>query len=202
MSKLLSRIRNRGSSGGFSVVEMVIALGVLSVAMIGGLAMVTMGMQRNGSLRTDTTSANIAQTFLEDIASAKANAAPVVQIADCTGAIININTAGPAPGPGALGAVVYTPADLPLPPGFNVGDINFTQPAVANYQANYIMCAPGGAQITYDVRWRIDTTGFVDGKGVVWGKLVTVAAVQRGNITNNAHNRYSAPVTLRTVVGR
>jgi type II secretory pathway pseudopilin PulG len=199
MNKQTGRIGKTRSSDGFSMVEMIIAMGVLSVAMIGGLAMLATGIKRNGSMRMDTTAANVAQTFVEDIASVQPNAGPVLTITDCTGANININTAGPAV-PGAVGAPVYTPADAPLPPGLYVGDINFTQAAVPGYQANYVMCAPGGTQVTYDVRWNIQTAGFADATGKIWGKLVTIAALQR--LTENTGAvRYSPPVTLRTVVG-
>ncbi len=174
------------------MVEMIIALGVISIAMIGGLAMVAIGIGRNSSMRMDTTSANVAQTFMEDIASVRPNTGPTLNITDCR--LVNnllINTA-------VGGAPVWGPA--PGVPGVNPGDIDFTQAIVPGYQADYVMCAPGGLQITYDVRWRIDTAGFVDAKGNTWGKLVTVAALQAATVSGGAI-RYSAPVTLRTVVG-
>jgi type II secretory pathway pseudopilin PulG len=199
MNQQMSRIGKTRSSEGFSMVEMIVAMGVISIALIGGLAMVTVGIKRNGSMRMDTTSANVAQTFLEEIASARANNGAALNITDCTLAPIIINTAGPVV-PGAIGAPVYTPADAPLPPAVNLGDINFTQGAVPGYQANYVVCTPGGLRVTYDVRWNIQTAGFVDAKNNTWGKLVTVAALQQA--TENAGAiRYSPPVTLRTVVG-
>jgi hypothetical protein len=175
------------------MVEMLVALMVISIAMIGGLAMVAIGIGHNGSMRMDTTAANVTQTFLEDIASVKPNAAPVLNITDCAGNNLAINTVGP-------GAPVYTPADAPLPPGVNLGDINFTAAAVPGYQATYRMCAPGGIRIRYDVRWNIQTAGFVDAKGKTWGKLVTVAALQSATVGKGGMT-YSQPVTLRTVVG-
>lgn len=193
MSKQMSRIRKTRSGEGFSLVEMIIAMAVVGIAMIGGLAMIAVGIGRNGTMRMDTTSANVAQTFLEEIASVQPKADPVLNITDCAGNLA-INTVGPA------GAPVYTPADAPLPPGVNLGDINFTAAVVPGYQATYRMCAPNGLQITYDVRWNIQTAGFVDAKGNTWGKLVTVAALQRATISNGALV-YSPPVTLRTVVG-
>jgi type II secretory pathway pseudopilin PulG len=189
--KQICRIRKTRSSEGFSLVEMVIALGVMTIAMTGGMAMVAIGIGRNGSMRMDTTAANVAQTFLEEIASVRPDADPVLNITDCTKGL-TINTA-------VGGAAVWGSA--PGEPGINPGDIDFTQAVVpSGYQASYVMCAPGGVQITYDVRWNIQTAAFVDAKGKTWGKLVTVAALQRATVSGGAI-RYSPPVTLRTVVG-
>jgi prepilin-type N-terminal cleavage/methylation domain-containing protein len=195
MSKQMSRTRKTKSNVGFSMVEMLVALTVISIAMIGGLAMIALGIGHNGSMRMDTTAANVAQTFLEDIASVQPKADPVLNITDCAGNNLAINTGGP----GAPGAPVYTPADA-LPPGVNVGDINFTAAVVPGYQATYRMCAPGGIRIRYDVRWNIQTAGFVDATGKTWGKLVTVAALQSATVGKGGIT-YSQPVTLRTVVG-
>jgi prepilin-type N-terminal cleavage/methylation domain-containing protein len=191
MSKQMSRIRKTRSGEGFSLVEMIIAMAVVGIAMIGGLAMIAVGIGRNGTMRMDTTSANIAQTFLEEIASVPPKNGAPLNITDCTGLNKVINTVGP-------GAPVWGAA--PTLPGIYPGDIDFTQAVVPGYQADYVVCAPGGLQITYDVRWNIQTAGFVDAKGNTWGKLVTVAALQRATISNGALV-YSPPVTLRTVVG-
>jgi prepilin-type N-terminal cleavage/methylation domain-containing protein len=192
MSIQVGRIRKTRSGEGFSVLEMVIAMAVLSIAMMGGLAMVATGIGRNSSMRMDTTATNVAQTVLEAIASVPPQANPSLQITDCTQNPLTINT---APG-GAL--LVSSPSY----PGINPGDIDFQQNSVpSGYQAPYVMCWPGGSKITYDVRWNIQTAGFVDAKGNTWGKLVTVAALQRMTVSNGAI-RYSPPVTLRTVVGK
>jgi Tfp pilus assembly protein PilV len=190
MNKQIDRVRKKKSGEGFSLMETMVALGVMTIAMLGGLAMVSVGIQRNSSLRTDTTATNVAQTVLEEIASLKPNANPAAPptISDCA-TNLPINTA-------VGGAPVWGPA--PGVPGVNPGDIDFTQAVVPGYQANYLMCAPGGFQITYDVRWRIDAVAAAGGTN--WGKLVTVAARQPLTVRNGA-GAYSPPVTLRTVVG-
>ena len=74
------------------------------------------------------------------------------------------------------------------------GDVDFTQPAVANYQINYTVCGNNGLTVAYDVRWRITTLPS-------GGKLVIVAA-GHPTIYNKSHAMaYIAPVTLRTIVG-
>ena len=53
---------------GFSLVELMFAMVVLTVAILGGMLMVSMGMLRNNTNKLDTTATNVAQTVLEDIA--------------------------------------------------------------------------------------------------------------------------------------
>ncbi len=190
MNTRVSRFGKQRSREGFSLLEMMMAVGIMAFAMIGGLAMVVIGIGRNGSMRMDTTSANVAQTVLEDIASVAPNADKTLTITDCAGNPVIITTK-------AGGAALE--GDPPNSPALHPGDIDFTAAAVPGYDAIYVMCAPNGGQVSYDVRWNIQAVG-VDAKGKTWGKLVTVAARQPLAI-NNGTIYYSPPVTLRTVVG-
>jgi prepilin-type N-terminal cleavage/methylation domain-containing protein len=189
MNKRTQRKRRRTTDRGFSVIELIIAMIILSVAMLGALAMITVGISRNGSVRMDTNSANIAQTVLEDIAAVQPTNNANLTINDC----IQPQAINTTPG----GATVV---GAPNFPGQNAGDIDFTQDKAgvpAGYQMDYVACV-NGVQITYDVRWRIDPVAAAGGSN--WGKLVTVAALERSTVQAGAV-RYSPPVTLRTVVG-
>jgi len=167
------------SASGFSMIELVFAIGVLSVAVVGGLAMVVFGIARNGSSRMDTTATNVAQTVLEDIATNIPTASPAMNITDCAGNVLTIQTAAGGAGLKLDGS----------------GDIDFQQPAVGGYQMNYIVCGSNGIRATYDVRWRVEAAG-----GSAWGKLVTVAARQPLAV-QNGQMMFVPPVTLRTIVG-
>jgi len=189
MIKRTQRVRGRTGDQGFTLIELLIAMAVLGIAMLGALAMITVGIRRNNTLRLDTTSANIAQTVLEDIAAIQPINDTTIAINDCIQPQ-NINT---KPGGATLVAA-------PNWPGQNPGDIDFSQAKGAvgvGYQMDYVACADG-AQITYDVRWRIDPVAVGGGKN--WAKLVTVAALQQATVRNGAIS-FSPPVTLRTVVG-
>lgn len=188
--KLAYRVGKEGKDRGFTLIEMLIAMAVLAIAALGGIAMIAIGIGRNNNLRSDTSSANVAQTVLEEIASLQATNDTTVTILDCAGNALSINTA-------AGGAAVVT--GTPPFPGVGPGDIDFTQAKVAGYHANYVMCGPNGITATYDVRWRIDPVGPAAPSGH-YAKLVTVAALMPATVTNGAIS-FSAPVTLRTVVG-
>ncbi|HWZ42146.1 MAG TPA: prepilin-type N-terminal cleavage/methylation domain-containing protein [Candidatus Saccharimonadales bacterium] len=175
--------KGRGSQG-FSLIELLLAMVVIVVAILGGMIMVGFGMLRNNSNKVDTAGTNVAQSVLERIASTGANVNIVLPATDClqtnpATSTLKINTA-------AGGA--QTQAN---------GDIDFTQSPTAlnaaNYQMTYIVCGTNGLQSVYDVRWNIVNVG-------AFGKLVTAAA-QQTSIANGKGTVFLRPITLRTVVG-
>jgi len=165
---------------GFTLVELTVAMFVLTVGVLGGMIMIVLGMTLDNTNRMDTTATNAAQAVMEQIAAVPANNDVSLTVTDCVPTNLTVTTVGSA---GGLGATLTAN-----------GDVDFTQPAVANYQINYTVCGTNGLQTTYDVRWRIVT--LADG-----GKLVIVAA-GHPTIYNKSHAMaYIAPVTLRTIVG-
>jgi prepilin-type N-terminal cleavage/methylation domain-containing protein len=165
---------------GFTLVELTLAMFVLTVGVLGGMIMIVLGMTRDNTNRMDTTATNAAQAVMEQIAAVPANNDGPLTVTDCVPTNLSVTTAGSA---GGFGATLTAN-----------GDVDFTQPAVANYQINYTVCGTNGLRTTYDVRWRIVT--LADG-----GKLVIVAA-GHPTIYNKSHAMaYITPVTLRTIVG-
>lgn len=185
---MMSRKRQKDDKGGagFTLVELMIAMLVLVVGVLGGMMMVIMGMTRNNSNRVDTTATNVAQTVLEDIAGTPTNTNPTLTVTDClqtsaATSLLKINTA-----PGGAGLKAN-------------GDVDFSANTAAalnanNYQMNYTVCGNNGLQTTYDVRWNIQVIGAGG-----WGKLVTVSARQPFTATTTGIG-FIPPVTLRTVV--
>src|SRR5882724_361819 len=177
MRGLMNNKSLRKNSAGFSLVELMMAVFVLTVAMLGGMSMIVVGIARNGGNRMDSAATNVAQTVLEDIASASPKNNTTLTITDCAGNNIQITTtAGGSP------TVAST------------GDIDFSQAAVAGYQASYTVCGASG-RIVCDVRWNVTQVA-----GGPWAKMVTVAARQPLAIRKNSYS-YTLPVTLRTIVG-
>ena len=172
----------RGRSEGFSLIELMVAMFILAVGVLGGMVMVILGMTRDNSNRVDTTATNAAQAVLEQIAGAPANSNPIFTVTDCLGNNMQVNTAaGASPGAGA--------------PLQNNGDIDLSKAAVNGYQMNYTVCGTNGLQTPYDVRWHVTAIG--PGNS---GKLVIVSARQPFMATNKGIG-FISPVTLRTIVG-
>jgi len=176
--KLHRRTRSTTNKG-FSLIELMFALFILTFGILAAMTMVIVGVSRNGSNRFDTTATNVAQTVLEEIAGTAPNANPTLTVTDCTGTSLQINTT-------AGGASLLSN-----------GNIDFTQAASTlsanNYQMNYTVCGSNGQQVKYDVRWNVQAMG-------TYGKLVTVSAQQQF-VNNTKGIAYLPPLTLRTIVG-
>jgi prepilin-type N-terminal cleavage/methylation domain-containing protein len=175
---------DQSKNQGFSLIELTVAMFILTVGVLGGMAMVIMGMTRNNTNRVDTTATNAAQAVLEEIAGTPANTNPTLAVTDCLGTNFAVSTtANASPGAGA--------------PLFPNGDINFGQAPVGGYQMNYTVCNNGansnGLRTVYDVRWHITSIGTT-------GKLVVVSARQPF-VAGSRGIGFIAPVTLRTIVG-
>ena len=180
MKRLDKRIHK--NARGFTLVELTVAMFVLTVGVLGGMIMIVLGMTRDNTNRMDTTATNAAQAVLEQIAAVPASTSPVLTVTDCVPTTHSVTTVGGA-APGGTGATLLAN-----------GDVDFQQPAVANYEIPYAVCGNNGLIATYNVRWHI--TNLPGG-----GKLVIVAA-GHPTIYNKSHAMaYAAPVTLRTIVG-
>ena len=183
------RVR-RENQAGLSMIELLIAMLVLAVGMMGSMILVRTAIVNNNRNKLDTTATALAQMVLEQINSQPASATTIFQITDCTGVASNVNpTMAAAPGAGAT---------LIQPPNFNAGNIDFSQDYAAvpaGYAMQYITCGPANAQVTYEIRWNVtQMTGFT--------KLVTVSARKRVATTTSALPFFTVPVTLRGVGGQ
>jgi prepilin-type N-terminal cleavage/methylation domain-containing protein len=171
------------SNKGFSLIEMILAMFVLTVGVLGGMVMILMGMTRDNSNRVDTTATNAAQAVLEQISGTPPNTDPTITITDCVPTSLNISTTGAAsPGQGA--------------PLTGSGDINWALGAVNGYHMDYTVCGTNGLKVVYDVRWNITTVGPPGSTG----KLITVSARQP-TLYKTRGLSFIPPVTLRTIVG-
>ena len=125
------------------MIELMIAMAVLAVGMLGGIVVIGMATANNGRSKLHTTAVTLAESTMERIVAipkSATGAAAQTRVTDCAGNVFNIQT---APGGSAL-----------ISSGAFAG-IDFSQPAQANYSMAYVMCS-SGAGVPYDVRWRID----------------------------------------------
>lgn len=184
---------------GFSLIEMLLAMLVLTIGMLGGAIMITVAVASNANAKFDTGAVSLAQSTMDRIIVISANATGAnldTNMTDCNGTVHPIFT--PAITAPATGAPTTTIAGIAN--GTQV--IDFSQAAVANYQMNYVLCGAGGAGNTgipqvYDVRWNI-------GPGPTQTtQLVLVAAKnisESGNGTSQT-KYFSIPITLRAIRG-
>ena len=158
-----------------SLIELMIALLVLLVGVIGSMPLIGLSIGGNGRSRQQSNSTALVQMVEEKISSVKASLSPNLTITDCAG---NSSTIATAVGGSALNSS---------------GVVDFTQSPVSNYQMLFTDCASGGMQFTYDVRWNIT-------QPTPYTKFVTVS-VQKQNAGTDA-KFFSLPVTIRTLIGQ
>jgi prepilin-type N-terminal cleavage/methylation domain-containing protein len=160
---------------GMSLIELMIAMLVLLVGGTASTMMIVLALGHNSRSRQQSNSIAIAQMVAAEIASVPAKTAVTRTIVDCTNIRNTVTTA--AGGPGVLPS----------------GDIDFSDTALPNYSMLYTDCGSNGTQMTYDVRWNIQTIS-------PYVKLVTISAKMKGG--GGDVNRFSLPVTIRTQVGQ
>jgi prepilin-type N-terminal cleavage/methylation domain-containing protein len=164
---------------GVTLIEMMIAMVVLAVGILGAMSLVITAISGDGRSKQQSNSTALTQMVTERIMAVAASNNATVTIADCTGTIYNVSTTGSSSGTGASLT--------------SSGDVDFTQATVANYYMPYTDCATLYRQATYDVRWNIKTLSS-------YAKLLTVSARLR-SVGSNARV-YAPQVTIRTVVGQ
>jgi prepilin-type N-terminal cleavage/methylation domain-containing protein len=129
-------------SGGFSLIELMMAMAVLAVGLLGGIMVIAVAAANDGRSKLHSTAATMASSVMEKIQAIPAQAAATqTSLTDCGNNTFTIETA-----PGG--------ADL-ISGGAFAGAIDFSKAPLANYSMLYVMCS-SGTNITYDVRWRID----------------------------------------------
>lgn len=171
----------RRNQRGMTLIELMIAMVVLLVGVVGSMSLVALSIGGNGRSRQQSNSTAVAQMLTEKISSVKASTSPVLLISDCAGANFAVNT--------ALGGSALLAS----------GDVDFTQAAVPGYQVLYTDCGNGdasGRQTTYDVRWSIQASG----NNSAYLKFLTVSA--RKQNAGNDLKFFSLPVTIRTLIGQ
>jgi prepilin-type N-terminal cleavage/methylation domain-containing protein len=198
--------------GGFTLIELMIAITVLAIGMLGAMALMLMGMQSNSASKTDTTATVLDQEIIELYSTLKNYPLPgTVKIYDCAlnGTNFHMADLGKGALPNGNGAVLYTAATAPTTS--QIGDVDWSQPVttlatttVAGYAMEYQTCSGD----IYEVRWNVtDLTPAAPPAGSS-GRLtlLTVSSRQRSALiaTNaGAQNReilFALPVTLRSML--
>jgi prepilin-type N-terminal cleavage/methylation domain-containing protein len=169
--------KSRGQ-GGFTMIELMIAMLVLAVGIVGSMALIIRAVGGDSWSKQLSNSTVLAQAVTERIMAVPAASNAPVTITDCANNLANVSTAPGGP------AVTAT------------GDLDFSAAAIANYQMLYTNCDTNGHQAIYDVRWNVAAIPNSNG----WVKMLTVSAQLRSAGRNAM---VFAPVaTVRTIVGQ
>lgn len=182
--------RNRRKQEGFSLLELLFAMVVLMIGMLGGMVVILVAISSNYRSKNDTTATALAQSVMEKILSVPTGTdASMLDCVQSSGGTTpsKISTAnGGAP-------LVTSVGGLPT----YVGAIDFSQSQVANYSMNYQVCGTNGTVSIYDVRWNVAAGPTAN------TRVVTVAAKNRVmKSTSGATGQlFLFPITLRSLKG-
>jgi prepilin-type N-terminal cleavage/methylation domain-containing protein len=172
---------------GFSLIEVMIAMFILSTGLLAGTYLLVVCMSSNTRNKNDAGGTMVSQMVIEQINTMPVNSGLNIFMTDCNGTAWTVKTAAGA-GPGGAGADVDNA----------LGQIDFTQArssVTGGYQMSYVLCASqANHRATYDVRWNIQSIS-------AQTNLITVSARQTATASGNPII-YSPPVTLRTIQGK
>ena len=195
------RKRARLGERGMSMLELLIAMTVLAVGMLGCVVMILAGVQSNSRNKNDTTAVVLDQEILETFATYKNYpTSGFVAINDCGVGVTSVHNANvvQAAGPAGAGATLYTAATAPLPS--NVGDIDWTQPspvlatnAVTGYAMQYQACNGD----TFEVRWNVMEVSPNPSSRI---SMLTVSSRQTSAGATHNTTLFANPTTLRTLI--
>jgi prepilin-type N-terminal cleavage/methylation domain-containing protein len=175
--ELKMKNRKKRNQQGMTLIELMIALVVLMVGVVGSMTLIAYAMGGNGRSKQQSNSVVVAQMLTEKLSSQKASVSNSMTVIDCAG---NSTTVATAAGGPTLNSS---------------GEEDFTATAVTGYQMDYTDCGTSSRQMTYDVRWTIT-------QPTAYTKLIVVSAQLKNANGVTAAKIFARPVTIRTLVGQ
>lgn len=181
-------MRTPRTQAGFSLMELLIALTMLTIGMAGIAIMVTSAMITDYRNRNDTTASMLSQRVLSRISSVPVNYAILpTTITDCKPQTWTLATRA-----GGANLVTSSSAAPNL-----IGDIDWSQ-KYADITANYAMQYQTCSGAVYEVRWNINVVNGYTNQVSVGARPISAANVS----PQFQQLQYGKPVTLRSIVGQ
>jgi Tfp pilus assembly protein PilV len=177
------------------LLELIIAMTVLTVGMLGSMIMILTGMQSNSRNKNDTTATVLDQEILETFATLK-NYPQVgsVAIYDCSGNSVKYQASY------SQGTYASGGNGAPLT---STGDIDWTQPTptlatatTAGYAMQYTNCSGD----IYEVRWNVRDAENAAAPTVSRLSILTVSSRQKAASGSHQAMLFAPPTTLRTLL--
>ena len=199
--------REKLRESGMTLVELMVAMVVLAVGMLGSMLLILTGMQTNSRNRNDTSAAVLDQEIIEKFATLKQYPkSGFVTIYDCalagSGHTHRASLIQGLASAGGAGATLYTSSTAPT--ADKVGDINWSAPTPAlatvsntGYAMLYHTCNGD----IYEVRWNIMQIGPNSriSQLTVSSRQIAAQAAQTAGARNQAI-LYAQPTTLKTLI--
>ncbi len=191
-----------------SLLELMIAMTVLTVGMLGSMVMILTAMESNSRNKTDNLATILDQEVMEKFATLnnypKAGSATIYDCAlnggNADSHLVSLGQGTYASG--GSGATLYTTSTAPA--GYNVGDIDWSQasPTLAtSTTAGYAMMYQTCSGDIYEVRWNImDANATVPAGTVSRISLLTVSARETAAKGSKLGMLFAPPTTLRTLI--
>ncbi|HKQ88570.1 MAG TPA: type II secretion system protein [Candidatus Acidoferrales bacterium] len=170
---------------GTSLIEMMIAILVLAVGLVGSMALASVALSTNTRNRQSSTSAAVAEMVIGQISTIPmGGSVSSVTVTDCAGNSSTINTSGTS---GGSGATLTSTGKVDYAQGFSS--------VTSGYAMRYAVCdVTNSITATYDVRWNIKKLPSSKAEYVV-------VAAQFANTEGGSAQINAGAVNLRTVVG-
>ena len=204
-----TRRRARLGESGMSLLELMIAMTVLTVGMLGSMVLILTAMESNSRNKTDNLATILDQEVMEKFATLnnypKAGSATIYDCAliggNADSHLVSLGQGTYASG--GNGAALYTSSTVPA--GYNVGDIDWSQatPTLAtSTTAGYAMMYRTCSGDIYEVRWNImDANNPAPTLPAVSRiSLLTVSARETAAKGSPLGMLFAPPTTLRTLI--
>lgn len=170
-------LKNRKQQRGMTLIELMIAMVVLLVGVVGSMGLIAYAIGGNGRSKQQSNATAVAQMMVEKISSQKATLTNSLTVTDCAGTSSTVQT--------AVGGQALNSS----------GEEDFTGTAVTGYQMYFTDCGTNGRLMIYDVRWTIT-------QPTTYTKLLVVSAQLKNAAGTTNPTMYSLPVTIRTLIGQ
>jgi prepilin-type N-terminal cleavage/methylation domain-containing protein len=169
---------------GFTLIELLIAAFVLVVGVMAMSGLVGLTVKNNGHNRLDSTATMLNQAVVEQLTAGlnyqSFGGTGLANLYDCGTHTIAANN------PWSIDSSI---GGAPI---IN-GNIDFSQPQVAGYFMNYVVCV-GTTQVVYDVRWNISGLSATD--TTTFTHILTVGSRMQGG-----PSIINFPINMRVMVG-
>jgi prepilin-type N-terminal cleavage/methylation domain-containing protein len=182
----------KSGQAGMTMIELLIAMSVLAIGMLGATGMILAGVQSNARTKNDTTAVVLDQEILETFATYKNYpTSGFVVINDCSTGATAAHEASAIGTQAGSGAAVTASGDI----DWTAAAPAYATNTVTGYAMKYKTCNGD----TYEVRWNITEIN-ANASGLSQLSTLTVSSRQTGSANNHNTMFFAIPTSLHTLI--